>query len=78
LVRDRIIVPCIGTASHTRVYCDCIESGHTSVYYFTILCCSRGLHLCANRGYTGVCREPEQESLVRFCTGPIGVEWLLN
>jgi len=38
LVRDRIEVPCIGTASHTKVYCVWIESVHATVYYFTILC----------------------------------------
>jgi len=63
-VQYRIRVPCNGTASKTTLYCDCIDYGHSSVYYFTILCCSRGLHFCANTGYTGVCREPEQESLV--------------
>ena len=34
----RIRVPCIGTASHTKVYCVWIESVHATVYYFTILC----------------------------------------
>jgi hypothetical protein len=68
----------MGTASHTKVYCDCIQSVHASVYYFTILCCSGGLHFCANKGYTGLSREPEQESLVGLCMESIGVECLLN
>ena len=64
LVHCTVGVPCIGTASHTRVSCVFIESSHPSMYYITILCCIEGLHFCAKTGYTGVCREPEQESLV--------------